>query len=270
MKLRDLAEGKRDLLMFDPRIIQVDPGYNLRDLTTPDALEKLDQLAKDIANSGFSIEQPITVRLKDDKPCVVAGHRRRAATLIAIEKYGAHIRAIPCIGEERGVSEADRTADIFVSNNGEHLAPLEKVKGIKKLMGWGWDLDTIARKCGLGSVQNVENYLTLGEAPIAVQDMVRGGEVSASTAVSVTRKHGDRAEGVLAAAKIQATSEGKTKITKAHVSSATGEFQPTAGNVKVLIGALEKIAADGDDDAADIARAALETVGILKRERAAA
>lgn len=270
MQLRDLAASKRDMLMIDPRIIQVEEGYNLRDLTTPDALEKLDHLARDIANNGFSIEQPVTVRLKDDKPFIVAGHRRRAATLIAIEKYGAEIVAIPCIGEAKGTNEADRTADIFVSNNGEPLAPLDKVVGIKRLLGFGWDMDEIAKRCGLGSAQNVENYLALGAAPVAVQEMVRDGEVSASTAVSVTRKHGDKAEGVLAAAKIQATGEGKTRITRAHVNQATGEFQPTAGNFRVLIAALEKIAAGDNEDDADVATTALETVGALKRQKAAA
>lgn len=270
MKLRDLAESKRDILMIDPRIIQVDPGYNLRDLTTPEALEKLDRLARDIANNGFSIEQPVTVRLKDEKPCVVAGHRRRLATLIAIEKYGAEIKAIPCIGEEKGRSEADRTADIFVSNNGEDLAPLDKVAGIKRLLGFGWSNEEIAKRCGLGSAQNVENYLTLGSSPMAVQDMVRGNEVSATTAVAVTRKHGEKAEGVLNEAKKRATSEGKTKVTNAHVKATTGEFQATAGNIKVLIAALQHIATHGDDNSRIHASSTLETVGILKRQQEAA
>ena len=265
MQLRDLAASKRDMLMIDPRIIQIDLGYNLRDLTTPDALEKLDQLARDIAHNGFSIEQPITVRLKDDKPFVVAGHRRRAAALIAIEKYGAEIQAIPCIGEAKGTSEADRTADIFVSNNGEPLAPLDKVAGIKRLMGFGWDLDKIAKKCGLGSAQNVENYLVLGSAPMAVQEMVKGGEVAASTAVAVTKKHGEGGAEILAAAKVQAATEGKTRVTNAHVRATTGEFQATSGNIKVLIGALQRIAIGNDREAAGIAVAALETVGVSHR-----
>jgi ParB family transcriptional regulator, chromosome partitioning protein len=273
MKLRDLATGpRRDMLMIDPRIIQVEQGFNLRDLTTPSAQAGLMELAQDIANNGFNIGQPLTVRLKDDKPFVVHGHRRRLATIIAIEQLGADIKAIPCIGEEKGTSDADRTADVFNTNNGVHLEPLEKVVGIKRLLGFGWSMEEIAKKCGLGSVQNVESYLVLGGAPMAVQAMVRNDEVSATTAVAVTRKHGDQAEGVLTEAKQRAKSEGKTRITNAHVRATTGEFQPTAGNVKVLIAALQKIAIGHvDDDPPAIATAALETVGLMmKKEREAA
>jgi hypothetical protein len=51
--------------------------------------------------------------------------------------------------------------------------------------------------------------------------------------------------------------------------ASTGEFQPTAGNIKVMLAALHKIAADGDEDAADIATTALETIGVLKKTNGA-
>lgn len=268
MQLRDLAASKRDMLMFDPRIIQVEPGYNIRDLETADAKAKLLELARSIASEGVKI--PLTVRLKGEEVFVVAGHRRRAASLIAIDELGAEIAAIPCIAEPKGTSEADRCADLIVSNSGEPLTPLEIAAVVKRLIGFGWEPDNIAKRLGWATKQTVENYLTLLSAPEAVQEMVRNNEVSASTATSVIRKQGDRAEQTLVDAKAKATSEGKTRITKAHVSSTTGEFQATAGNIKVLIGALEKIAADGDEDAADIASSALETVGILRKAREAA
>src|SRR3954462_177854 len=97
-QLRDLAEGKRDLLMFDPRKIKVDPGYNIRDLSTEEAQEKLRDLSRSIASIG--VQQPLTVRLKGDEPFVVSGHRRLAATLLAIEG-GAEIKTIPCIAEPK-------------------------------------------------------------------------------------------------------------------------------------------------------------------------
>lgn len=270
MKLRDLAASKRDMLMIDPRIILVEDGYNIRDLTTPDAQSKLMGLAQSIADNGFSIEQPITVRMEDEKVYVVAGHRRRAATLIAIDKLGAEIEAIPCIAEAKGTSEADRCADLVVSNSGEPLTSLELGGVVKRLVAFGWDNGRIAKRFGWASAQTVDGYLTLLSAPQAVQEMVRNDEVSASTAISTVRKHGAGAQETLAAAKVKANSEGKTRVTKAHVSSTTGEFQPTAGNVRTLIAALEKIAADGDDDAADIARDALESVGVLKPQKVAA
>jgi ParB family chromosome partitioning protein len=265
-QLRDLAEGKRDLLMFDPRKIKVDPGYNIRDLSTPEAQEKLRDLARSIGSIG--VQQPLTVRLKGDDAYVVAGHRRLAAALIAIEG-GAEIKTVPCIAEAKGTSEDDRTADLIVSNSQDPLKALEVAAGIKRLIGFGWDSAKIAERCGWGSVQTVDNYLALLSAPEDVKSMVRSGEVSASTAREVVRKHGDKAGETLANAKRQANSEGKTRVTTAHVKASTGEFQATAGNIKVMIGALELIAKDGDGDAAEIARDALEKIGVLKKTNGA-
>ncbi|WP_315833931.1 ParB/RepB/Spo0J family partition protein [Bradyrhizobium prioriisuperbiae] len=271
MKLRELATSKRDMLMIDPRIILVEDGYNIRDLTTADAKAKLHDLARSIADNGFSIEQPITVRMKDEKVFVVAGHRRRAATIIAIEQLGAEIDAIPCIAEAKGTSEADRCADLVVSNSGEPLTSLEMGGVIKRLIGFGWDIGKIAKRFGWSSTQTVDGYLTLLSAPQAVQQMVRNDEVSSSTAISVVKKHGDAAEQTLVEAKARAAAAGKTKVTNAHVRATTGEFQPTAGNVKVLIAALQKIAEDSHEDfAGTIATEALESVGILKGRKVAA
>jgi ParB/RepB/Spo0J family partition protein len=261
-QLRDLAESKRDLLMFDPRKIQVEPGYNIRDLETVDAKVKLRELARSIASEG--VKQPLTIRLSGTQPLVIAGHRRLAAALIAINELGAEIQSIPCIAEPKGTSEADRCADLVVSNSGEPLTPLEIAGVVKRLTGFGWEPENIAKRLGWASKQTVENYLDLLATPTSVQEMVRNHEVSASTAVSTVRKHGDKAAGVLADAKVQARSEGKSRVTTAHVKALTGEFQATAGNIKVMIGALEKIARDGDEDAADIARDALEKIGVIK------
>lgn len=257
---------KRDYYMIDPRIIRVEPGYNVRDMTTLEAQEKLQDLARSIA--AIRVQQPLTVRMKGAEPFVVSGHRRLAATMIAIEG-GAAIQTIPCMGEAKGTSEEDRTADLIVSNSSDPLKALEVAAAIKRLVAFGWDTAKIAERCGWGSVQTVDNYLSLLSAPEEVKDMVRSGEVSPSTVVSTVRKRGDKAGGVLAAAKIQAASEGKTRVTTAHVRASTGEFQPTAGNIKIMIGALQTIAEDGDGDAAQIASDALEKIGVLKKTNGA-
>jgi ParB/RepB/Spo0J family partition protein len=265
-QLRDLGK-RQDFYLLDPRTIKVESGYNVRDLSTPEAQEKLRDLAKSIAAIG--VQQPLTVRLKGDDVFVVAGHRRLAATMLAIEG-GAEIKTIPCMGEPKGTSDEDRTADLIVSNSSDPLKALEVAAAIKRLIAFGWDTAKIAERCGWGSTQTVDNYLALLSAPEDVKSMVRSGEVSPSTAREVVRKHGAAAGETLAAAKIQAASEGKTRITTAHVKASTGEFQANAGNIRVMIGALERIARDGDEDAAEIARAALETIGALKKSNGAA
>lgn len=261
-QLRDLAESKRDLLMIDPRKIKVKEGYNLRDLTTPEAQAELQKLKGSIASIG--VQQPLTVRLIGDDIFVVAGHRRLAATMLAIED-GAAINSVPCIPIPKGMGEDDLCADLIVSNSNDPLKALEVAAGIKRLCAFGWEKPQIAERCGFGSVQTVDNYLALLSAPEDVKSMVRSGEVSPSTAREVVRKHGDKAGETLAAAKVQAASEGKSRITPAHVKASTGEFQNNAANIKIMIGALETIAKDGDEDAAQIASDALEKIGVLKK-----
>lgn len=270
MQLRDLAESKRDLLMIDPRKIQVEEGYNVRDLTTPAAHASLHQLAQSIADNGFSIEHPITVRLKGEDIFVVAGHRRRAASMIAIEKLGAEIQSIPCIAEAKGTSDADRCADLVVSNSGEPLTALEIAAVVKRLIGFGWEKVQIAKRLGWETKQTVDNHLDLLAAPQDVQRMVRDNEVSPSVAMHVVRKHGDKAGETLAAAKVQAVSEGKSRVALAHVKASTGEFQATVPHVKLMLATLQKIAAGGYDDAAEMARDTLEKIGVLKKPNGAA
>jgi ParB family chromosome partitioning protein len=266
MQLRDVGT-KSDFYKIDPRIIKVDPGYNIRDLSTPEAQAKLQDLARSIASIG--VQQPLTVRMKGDDVYVVAGHRRLAATMIAIEN-GAEIKTIPCMGEPKGTSEEDRTADLIVSNSHDPLKALEVAAGIKRLVAFGWESEKIAERCGWSSAQTVENYLALLSAPEEVKDMVRSGEVSASTAREVVRKHGDKAGETLANAKRQANSEGKSRVTTAHVRASTGEFQATVPHVKLMLATLQKIAADGEDDAAEMARDTLEKIGVLKKTNGAA
>jgi ParB/RepB/Spo0J family partition protein len=265
-QLRELGT-RQDYYLLDPRSIKVEPGYNVRDLSTSEAQGKLQELARSIASIG--VQQPLTVRLKGEEVFVVAGHRRLAATMIAI-RAGAEIKTIPCMGEPKGTSEEDRTADLIVSNSSDPLKALEVAAAIKRLVAFGWDNAKIAERCGWASAQTVENHLALLSAPEDVKSMVRNGEVSPSVAREVVRKHGEKAGVVLDDAKKQAASEGKSRVTTAHVKASTGEFQASAGNIKIMIGALQTIAEDGDGDAAQIASDALEKIGVLKKTNGAA
>jgi ParB family chromosome partitioning protein len=263
-QLRELAVSKRDLLMIDPTKLKVKPGYNVRDLSTPDAKSKLAVLAASIAQ-GWAPNSALTVRLEGDDIYIVAGHRRHAATLLA-QKNGAEIKAVPCIAEPKGTTEAERAVDLIISNSGEPLAPLEVATVIKRLIGFGWSHEDIASKLGWESVQTIDNHLVLLSSPQEVQDMVRNGEVSASTAVAVTRKHGQNGAVIaLSKAKEEAKKLGKIKVTMSHVKSAGGEFKASPANFKILIDALTKIAAEGDEDDAKIALVALEKIGVIRK-----
>lgn len=187
MRLREHAAiqpGALDIFRADPRQLVVQQNYNVRDLTTPDAQEKLRELAESIAEIG--VTDPLVVRFDGERIIVVEGHRRLAATLLAIEG-GAEIRSVPIYQEARGVNDAQRDLGLIVSNSGEPLTPLEKAKVVGRLVGHGWSHQEIAKRCGWKSVASVLQYLDMLAMPEAVKQQVRDGDVSATVARKIVK-----------------------------------------------------------------------------------
>lgn len=262
MQFRDheAVQGKRDFYPVDPRKLKIDPNYNVRDLTTPDELADLQELKESIKANGVRV--PLEVRLDGEDIYVVAGHRRHAATMMAI-KEGAKIATVPCVPEPKGTNEIERTINLVVSNSGKPLSPLQTATVCKRLIDFGFDVPQIASRLGK-SPSTVENYLSLNEAPHAVQQMVRSGEVSASTAAKVVRKEGaTQATATLTKAKTVAAAAGKTTVTESDVKEAKGEFNPTKANVDKLIASVRYTAAySADKKCKDKASDCLSKLGL--------
>jgi ParB/RepB/Spo0J family partition protein len=188
MRLREhsaIQPGALDIFRADPRQLVVQDGYNVRDLTTPDAQEKLRELADSIAEVG--VTDPLVVRFDGERIIVVEGHRRLAATMLAIEA-GAEIKSVPIYQEPRGVSPEQRDLGLILSNSGEPLTPLEKAKVIGRLVAHGWPHQEIAKKCGWKSVGSVGQYLDMLAMPEAVKEQVRQGDVSATMARQIVKE----------------------------------------------------------------------------------
>ena len=75
----DAIRAKRDFFLVDPRKLSVDPTYNVRDLTTPDAREGLDELKAMVRADGVQI--PLVVRMVGDDLTIVQGHRRHTVVM---------------------------------------------------------------------------------------------------------------------------------------------------------------------------------------------
>lgn len=120
--IQDLALGRSDVFRLDPRALQIEPGWNSRtsdfDPADPEDLS----LAHQIAEGG--VKEPITVYMKNGVPVVTNGHRRRAATLYALDVLGAEIKSVPVQTEPKHASEADRVLSQIVRNSGKPLAPM--------------------------------------------------------------------------------------------------------------------------------------------------
>ena len=207
--IKELAKGRKDVYMLDPRDIQEDPGWNVR-LASEELEAHIQELAISIAEIG--VKTPIIVYMKEGIPTVVDGHCR----LMAVKRLiadGIDIQSVPVEMEGRLTNDADRVLSILTRNLGLPLKMAEKAEVVKKLVAYGWEKSEIAKKAGL-SMSGLENLFTLCAAPASVQTMVKEGEVSATMAVETVKEHGEKAEEVLKDAVKTAKKRGKKKATK--------------------------------------------------------
>jgi ParB/RepB/Spo0J family partition protein len=210
MKLRDHQGiiSKGDTFRVDPRQLQIDPGFNVRDLDAPTARDALDELKASIRAEGVQV--PLEIRLVGEALHVVSGHRRHKVVMELIAE-GVDIAHIPAIAEPRAVDEADRTARLITLNSGEPLSQMEKAEVVRRLLGYGWDRGKIAQRLGFKSAQTVANFELLLSAPVEVKTAVREGELSASNAVSMVRA-GNASE-ALTTARETAQATGRKRVT---------------------------------------------------------
>lgn len=195
MRLRESAgigEGRDEIRPCDPRQLFVMDGYNVRDLTTPEARAELDELKAQVKQHG--VRAPLVVRFDGETKWIVEGHRRHKVALELIEEYeasdgkeGRNIDFVPIMGERRGTNEIDRDFSLETSNSGTRLKPLERANLIYRLHTQrGLPLEAIAT--GLGcSLASVKHTLSLRAMPEQVKDQVRDGVIAANEAAKVIK-----------------------------------------------------------------------------------
>ena len=167
-------------------------------------------------------QDPLEVRLDGEDIYVVAGHCRLAGTMLAISE-GAEIATVPTIPEPKGTNEIERTLNLVTSNSGLRLSALATAEVVRRLIAFGWSNEAIAKRLGWKSVASVDSALTLLGATPDVQQMVRSGAVSASTASKVIKKEGSKAGATLKA--VAEASGGK--VTAKTIRAVKGEFNPS-------------------------------------------
>jgi ParB/RepB/Spo0J family partition protein len=211
MQLRDHegVKGKRDAYPFDPRLLKIDDSYNVRDLSSPEAVEKLGELKESIRANG--VRTPLEVRLDGEDVFIVAGHRRHKAVMDLIEE-GEPIETVLVLHEPKGTNDAERTLNLVVSNSGEPLKPMEVAEVVRRLTAYGWDAANIAKRLGWKSSASVKQHLDLLAMPEGVKNHVRKGDISATLARNIAKS----ADPVEAEKMIQANLDENRRIKGKH------------------------------------------------------
>lgn len=238
MAIKDISTGRSDVYKLSPNDLHIKKGWNTRDITTPENIEHIENLARSIAEIG--VKEPLRVVWEENKAYITNGHCRLEAIKLAI-KNGADIKAVPVMVEDRYANEADRIFTQIVSNSGKPFTQLEQAKVFKKLLDLGWTQNDIAIKSGktAGRVSQILELLTL---PESVKTMVANGEVSASMAIQTVKTEGKKAAKTLETAVETAKSEGKKRAMPKHV----GERGPSA--LTVVKSVIEDAFTDGRFD----------------------
>lgn len=243
--LRKLAIKRGDEFGINPYLIKFREGWNIRDLSSRSAEDKIDELARDIKING--VLEAISVVMKGDTFYVSNGHRRVLAAKRAIEVYGAEIKSIPVRRETGELTDELLICRQFSRNSGEPLTFIDKGRGILRLVAFGWSHEQIAEKLGFdGPARVVQILHFMDDANEGIKKMVSNGEVAQTFAAEVLRNNNqdaDKAEEVLAEAVKVAKAEGKTKATKKHI---TDKATPKV-TMKTIFESAKTIIEPGDE-----------------------
>lgn len=214
-KLLDLGVVKRtdQGLWARPNAIRIVPGFNLRDTSTPEYRAAQAGLDAHMRHSGKVPALEVNLSEDGQGVDVVEGHRRMGiySTLIAEGASIEWIRIDPFEGNDK-----ERYGRVLSSQENMKLLPMELALGYARMKTlFGMTNEEIGLFAGGKSRQHVENYLLLAHAPHAVQQMVRSGKVSPTTAIETVREHGEGAAKVLGGAALEVAGDGKSKVTTA-------------------------------------------------------
>lgn len=215
----------RDLWMIetdDIEKIHVLEGLNVR-IKDKALKDHVRDLANKMKAEGFKASKPLEVIvLEEGGQCrlvVTDGHCRLTAVKIAIAE-GAEIKQIPCVAlPSKGTSLQDLVAGLVTSNTGKPLTTFETALVCKRLYGYGWKEPQISERLAFGEAY-VTMLLELVSAPLSIVTMVQNGEVAATFAVEMMRKHREKAVDVLKQGLTVAKAAGKSRVTSSYLPGA--------------------------------------------------
>ncbi|MFC7776746.1 ParB/RepB/Spo0J family partition protein [Pantoea sp. GCM10028869] len=184
--------------------LYIEPGYNVRDIDQAHVEE-----FRDAYIAGENVP-PLTVQVTKQGVKVIDGHHRWHGAKLA-QEAGHEIR-LEC--KDFVGNEAERIAFMVTSSQGRPLEPLERAAAYQRLKNQGWEPAEIAKKVKR-SPSDIDQHLALLTVGDDLIEMVKAGEVAATTAVAMVREHGAKAETVAKTQLAKAKADGKKKLTRA-------------------------------------------------------
>lgn len=197
----DITTRKTYLLGIDE--LYVETNYNIRDIDQTHVEEFRDSFI-----AGEHVP-PLAVKVTEKGIKIIDGHHRYYGAKLAQEAgFTLRLECKDFVG-----SEADSVAFMVTSSQGRALLPLERAAAYQRLVNQGLEPAEIAAKVKR-SITDVEQHLQLLTVGEPLIEMVKSGEVAATTAVALQREHGVKASSVAQEQMQKAKAAGKKKLTK--------------------------------------------------------
>lgn len=197
----DITTRKTYLLGVDE--LYVETNYNIRDIDQTHVEE-----FRDAFIAGEHVP-PLAVKVTEKGIKIIDGHHRYYGAKLAQDAgYTLRLECKDFVG-----SEADSVAFMVTSSQGRALLPLERAAAYQRLVNQGLEPAEIAAKVKR-SITDVEQHLQLLTVGEPLIEMVKSGEVAATTAVALQREHGVKASSVAQQQMEKAKAAGKKKLTK--------------------------------------------------------
>ncbi len=244
--IKNISEGRSDIFRINPKLIEVEDGFNARDFDSPTVIEHIDNLARSIAQ--VNVKRPLKVRNVGGKYVLTDGECRLRATWRAIEVYNAEIVTIPVMLADRHESAADATLGLIIENSGMELTPLGKADVVKRLKVFGWSEAEIADKAGMSRAR-VTQLLEMVGLSEDIKALIRNETISPTLALDVARANDfDEAKTLedIRSGQEKVAAKGKTRVTKRAVTGAAGAVSVKA-KVAELIGTADVVRDEEDN-----------------------
>lgn len=168
-----------DIFKVPFSLIRVKEGFNIRK-----DYGNISELAESIEENGLKV----AMRGYKDKEdglevfVITDGHRRYKACTLLNDK-GVELM-IPFILENKGYNDEQRLVDMFITNEGKGLNPLEQAEGVQRLINYGYSEGEIAKKLAK-SEGYIKKLNSLNSAPKKFLNLIEKGTISATLAISI-------------------------------------------------------------------------------------
>lgn len=167
-------------------------GFNPRDLTKPETVEKIQGIKQAYIKGQYV--PPILVKMAQDGEGVeiVDGECRFTAAQLAhaeiIEAGGPgllHLEVMRFNGNDK-----EALIQTVISNEGERLTPLEQSEVVKRLQSYGLNREQIADELHK-SIGWIDRLIVVAKLPERIKKLVRDGKVAPEVAVKFVKQYGE-------------------------------------------------------------------------------